>query len=69
MKTITVARFPIGSWTTGGPVEDPDYENCEVYSVPLTSREAATKKAQGIRRRLVAKGLSLPTQSNPHIVD
>lgn len=67
MKTIIVGRFPIGSWTTGGPATDPDYEHCEIYIVPFISDADAKKKAQAIRRRLVSKGLPLPTQRAPYI--
>ena len=67
MKPFTVVRWPNGSWSTGGKVSDPDYERCEVYVVPFTTNDAAAKKqAQAVRRRLVAKGLALPTQSAPY---
>jgi hypothetical protein len=47
----TVARFPNGSWTTGGKPSSKDYENCEVFVVEAESRESATKKAQAKRSR------------------
>lgn len=34
----TVARFPDGSWTTGGKPNDPDYANCEVFEVDANDR-------------------------------
>lgn len=45
----TVVRFPNGSWSTGGKPTDPDYAECEVWKIHATSREAATRKAQGRR--------------------
>lgn len=62
----TVARFPSGMWCAGGKVTDPDYSTCEVYQIPAENREKATKKAQGIRSRLVKAGGPLPTQSTPY---
>lgn len=47
----TVARFPNGSWTTGGKPNSEDYENCEVFVIEADSREHATKKAQAKRSR------------------
>jgi len=47
----TVARFPNGSWSTGGKPNSVDYENCEVFVVEAESRESATKKAQAKRSR------------------
>lgn len=51
----TVARFPNGSWSTGGEPNDKDYENCEVFVVEANSRELAKRKAQAKRRRQRAK--------------
>ncbi|WP_227658020.1 hypothetical protein, partial [Klebsiella pneumoniae] len=65
----TVARFPVGSWTTGGRPEDSDYEFSEVYQIPAESREKATKKAQAVRSRLKKKGLPFPTQKQPYRED
>lgn len=65
LMKITVGRFPIGSWTTGGPVSDSDYEHCEVYVVEAPNAKAAKQKAQAARRKLVAKVQPLPTQSQP----
>lgn len=61
----TVARFPSGMWCAGGKASDPDYSTCEVYQIPAENREKATKKAQGIRSRLVKNGSPLPTQAVP----
>ncbi|MPQ69456.1 hypothetical protein GC387_22880 [Pseudomonas sp. MWU12-2323] len=66
MNVITVVRFPNGSWSTGGRVSDPDYEECEVYVVPYDSDAAAKKQAQAVRRRYVNKGLALPSQKTPY---
>jgi hypothetical protein len=62
----TVARFPVGSWTTGGKPSDEDYKHCEVYEIDADSREKATKKAKAIRVRLVKKNLALPSQDEPY---
>lgn len=62
----TVARFPSGMWCAGGKVSDPDYSKCEVYQIPDENREKATKRAQGIRSRLVKTGSPLPTQTAPY---
>jgi len=59
MKQLTVVRWPNGSWSTGGPVSDPDYQQCEVYVVPFTTEGSAKKRAQAVRRRLVSKELPL----------
>ena len=56
----TVARFPNGSWTTGGKPHDPGYSECEVWQVMATSRAAATKIAQGKRYRERLKRASQP---------
>lgn len=45
----SVARFPNGSWTTGGSINEPDYFHCEVWQIIAKSREEATKKAQSMR--------------------
>jgi len=45
----TVARFPDGSWSTGGKPTDPDYAECEVWQIEANSRQEATKKAQAKR--------------------
>ncbi|MCV4196064.1 hypothetical protein OD771_29515, partial [Pseudomonas aeruginosa] len=45
----TVARFPDGSWSTGGSPDDPDYALCEVFRIEADSRDEAKKKAQRIR--------------------
>jgi hypothetical protein len=51
----TVARFPNGSWSTGGKPTDPDYALCEVWQIEADTREKATKKAQAKRARERAK--------------
>ena len=65
----TVARYPAGTWDTGGSPSDPAYEFCEVYQVPADSRDQAKKKAQALRSRLVKKGIPLPTKTAPYKVD
>ncbi len=47
----TVARFPDGSWTTGGLPTDPAYAGCEVYRVHASDRTKAKRKAQAQRAR------------------
>lgn len=61
----TVARYPVGTWDTGGKTSDPAYESCEVYQVLAESRDQAKKKAQSTRSSLVRKGSPLPTQASP----
>lgn len=51
----TVARFPNGSWTTGGKPDSPDYAQCEVWQIEASSRRDATKKAQAKRAYAQAK--------------
>lgn len=51
----TVARFPNGSWTTGGSPSDPIYELSEVFQVMAASRKHATQKARSMRARRIAK--------------
>ncbi|WGX45679.1 hypothetical protein P7I94_00185 (plasmid) [Pseudomonas aeruginosa] len=46
MKLVwTVARFPDGSWSTGGSPDDPDYALCEVFRIEADSRDEAKKKS------------------------
>jgi hypothetical protein len=66
MRAITVVRFPNGSWSTGGRVSDPDYAECECYVILSESDKAAKKQAQSVRRRIVTKGQSMPTQGAPY---
>lgn len=47
----TVARFPNGSWSTGGKPTDPEYALCEVFQVRANSREKAKRLAQNLRSR------------------
>lgn len=51
----TVARYPNGSWDTGGKPDDPDYAECEVFRVLATGRDQAKKLAQAERRKLMRK--------------
>jgi len=51
MSIWTVARFPNGSWSTGGSPDSPDYADCEVFRVNAETREQATRKAQARRRK------------------
>jgi hypothetical protein len=55
MMLWTVARFPDGSWSTGGKPNDPDYAKCEVWQIEAPSRDEAKKKAQAKRARAQAK--------------
>jgi len=57
MKTElwTVARFPDGSWSSGGQPDDPDYACCEVFQVEATSRDDAERKAKAERRKAARK--------------
>ena len=47
----TVARFPNGSWSYGGKPDDPDYAECEVWSIEASDGKAAIKKAREKRSR------------------
>jgi hypothetical protein len=55
MMLWTVARFPNGSWTSGGKPNDPDYALCEVWRIEADSRTEAVRKAQAKRSRERAK--------------
>jgi hypothetical protein len=52
----TVARFPDGSWSTGGKPGAPDYRHCEVWQIEASSREDARKKAMAKRAAARRKG-------------
>lgn len=43
----TVARFPDGSWTYGGPPDSPDYALCTVYQILAPTPAIAVRRAQG----------------------
>jgi len=47
----TVARFPSGHWSYGGPPDSPDYEFCEVWRIAAPDARTAVKKAQAKRSR------------------
>ena len=49
MRNWTVARYPNGSWITGGRPDDPDYAECEVWVIDAETRDAAKRKAQAKR--------------------
>lgn len=66
VKLMTVARYPAGTWDTGGKISDHAYECCEVYQILATDRDQAKKKAQSVRSGLVRKGNTLPTQASPY---
>ncbi|RMM39250.1 hypothetical protein ALQ79_200472 [Pseudomonas amygdali pv. lachrymans] len=66
-RNWTVVRFPNGSWSYGGSPSDPDYSECEIYSIDAASPEAAVKAAQSKRsaslrkaKRQAEKNASLP---------
>ncbi|SBW84439.1 hypothetical protein PVE_R2G0412 [Pseudomonas veronii 1YdBTEX2] len=54
-RNWTVVRFPNGSWSYGGSPSDPDYSECEIYSIDAVSPEAAVKSAQSKRSSSVRK--------------
>jgi hypothetical protein len=65
-KLWTVARYPDGSWGTGGSPNDADYAHCEVYQVPASDRDSATKKAKLLRKGELRKaGRAVPNATNP----
>lgn len=45
----TVVRFPAGSWSYGGRMNDPAYRDCEKWQILASSGEKAVKKAQAKR--------------------
>ncbi|CEK42733.1 hypothetical protein MF6394_01730 [Pseudomonas sp. MF6394] len=51
----TVVRFPNGSWSYGGSPSDPDYSECDIYSIEAVSPEAAVKSAQSKRSASLRK--------------
>lgn len=51
VKQWTVARYPNGSWDTGGRPDDACYEGCEVFVVQARSRDEAKQRAQAERRK------------------
>ena len=55
IRLWTVARFPNGSWSFGGKVDDPAYSESEVFRIPAFNGKEAIKKAQGQRRRDLKK--------------
>lgn len=55
MQMWTVARYPNGSWDTGGRMDNPDYAECEVFRVAAEGRDQAKKKAQAERRKNLRK--------------
>lgn len=53
----TAARFPDGSWSTGGKINDPAYAECTVYQVEARSHDEAKKKGQAKHRSAMRKAL------------
>jgi hypothetical protein len=51
----TAARFPDGSWSTGGAPDDPDYANCTVYRVPAKDSDEALRLGKAEYRKAVRK--------------
>jgi len=47
----TVARWPGGTWDTGGKPSDYD-DSCEIFTIEGTDRAVVKKKAQGHRGKL-----------------
>lgn len=61
----TVARFPNGSWSTGGKPDCPDYELCSVYRVLAVGEKEAKSKGQAMHRKAMrqqAKVLLVPAE-------
>lgn len=57
----TVARFPNGSWMTGGTPNDPAYKDAKVFRVEADTREKAKRKAQRIfKKRALKSGYMIP---------
>ncbi|MCD1619179.1 hypothetical protein K7H20_14000 [Salipiger manganoxidans] len=53
--TWTVARFPNGSWSYGGPPDSPEYAECEVWRIVADNPRAAVKEAQRQRRNMLRR--------------
>lgn len=51
----TAARFPDGSWSTGGAPDDPDYASCNVYRVPAKDSGEALRLGKAEHRKAVRK--------------
>lgn len=51
MSLWTVVRWPNGSWSYGGKIDDPDYESCEKWRIDAPTAEKAVKRAQAKRSR------------------
>lgn len=63
----TVARFPNGSWASGGKPNDPDYALCEVWRIEAPTRAKAIKAAQAKRGRARRKAAaSTPLKGGEH---
>lgn len=54
-QTWTVARFPDGSWTYGGPPDSPDYVEAEIWRILAPNAKDAVARAQGQRRNMVRR--------------
>ena len=62
-KIWTVARFPNGSWSTGGRADDPDYAACNVYRVPADDEKEAKRKGQAEHRKALRNAAKQSSQS------
>lgn len=59
----TVARFPNGSWSTGGKPDCPDYAMCSVYRVLAVSEKEAKSKGQAMHRKVLRQQAKAPLVS------
>jgi len=51
----TVVRFPNGSWSYGGKINDPDYEQCEKFIIMAKDSKQAVSRARARRAYLIKK--------------
>lgn len=62
-KLWTVARFPNGTWCTGGKPTDSDYAESWVTQVWAKDRTSAKKKGQGRYSREQKKSIKTLTEA------
>lgn len=57
MKPVewTVARYPDGTWDSGGCPDSPDYAHCEVFQVIASGRDEAERLGKAQYRKQLRK--------------
>ena len=63
----TVVRFPSGTWSYGGSIDDPSYKGCEVFRISAFTSKQAVRKAQAkrLRDRKKAEKPAAPKPNSP----